>query len=71
MRLDEILDGLAERAGIPREHLRVALDPEDPDRQSLLLWYPSATARPGDYVRSAVKIESGAKSALDPAPHPT
>jgi hypothetical protein len=63
---DEILDGLAESARIPRERLRVEIDPEDPDRQSLLLWYPSATVRPGDYVRSAVKIESGAKSALDP-----
>lgn len=42
------------------------LDPDDADGQTLLLWYPAVTARPGDYVRSAVKIESGAKSALDP-----
>lgn len=35
-------------------------------RQSLLFWCPSVTARMGDYIRSAVKIDSGAKSALDP-----
>jgi len=32
----------------------------------LLVWYPSVTAATGGYVRPAVKIESGAKSALDP-----
>ena len=34
----------------------------------MLFWYPAVTAQPqpGDYIRSAVKIESGAKSALDP-----
>jgi hypothetical protein len=33
-----------------------------------LFWYPAAAVqpKPGDYIRSAVKIESGAKSALDP-----
>ena len=35
------------------------------DAQTLLLSYPSATPA-DDYVRSTVKIESGAKSALDP-----
>lgn len=44
---------------------RVEPDPEDPDRQTLLLWYP-ATSDADPYIRSAVKIESGAKSALDP-----
>lgn len=32
----------------------------------MLFWYPSVTATTGDYIRSAVKIEAGAKSALDP-----
>jgi len=41
-------------------------DPGDADRQSLLFWYPAVTQEAGGYVRSAVKIESGAKSALDP-----
>src|SRR5258708_7894254 len=46
--------------------LRVAFDDGDPDGQSLPVWYPSAAADGGGYVRPAVKIESGAKSALDP-----
>lgn len=45
---------------------RLEADPDDGDGQSLLFWYPTATARLGEYIRSAVKIESGAKSALDP-----
>ncbi|MEP6508019.1 MAG: nucleotidyl transferase AbiEii/AbiGii toxin family protein, partial [Gemmatimonadales bacterium] len=32
----------------------------------LLFWYPTVTAANDDYVRPAVKIEAGAKSALDP-----
>jgi len=42
------------------------LDPDDADQQTLLFWYPAVTANPDDYIRSAVKIEAGAKSALDP-----
>src|ERR1700730_17611609 len=38
----------------------------DPDHQSLLLWYPTVTTDGANYVRRAVKIEAGAKSALDP-----
>jgi hypothetical protein len=41
------------------------LDPQDPDGQTLLFWYPAVTET-SEYVRSAVKIEAGAKSALDP-----
>lgn len=44
----------------------VVVDPDDPDGQSLLFWYPSVTATTNEYIRPAVKIESGAKSALDP-----
>lgn len=44
---------------------RVESDDADPDGQTLLIWYPAATPR-SDYVRAAIKIESGAKSALDP-----
>ena len=51
---------------IPEGRFRLELDPDDKDGQSLLFWYPAVTARPGDYIRSAVKIEAGAKSALDP-----
>lgn len=44
----------------------VVTDPADPDGQTLLVWYPSVEAKPDDYIRPAVRIESGAKSALDP-----
>lgn len=50
---------------IPEARFRLEPDPEDKDGQTLLFWYPAVTATGGDYVRSAVKIEFGAKSALD------
>ncbi len=53
-------------AVIPPDRFRVELDPEDKDGQTVLFWYPAVTLKVGDYIRSAVKIESGAKSALDP-----
>ena len=53
-------------AAIPEARFRIEADPDDKDGQTLLFWYPAVTAQPGDYIRSAVKIEAGAKSALDP-----
>ena len=63
----------AELTAILRERLQAAglsagdarVEADDADRQTLLIWYPAATPR-SDYVRAAIKIESGAKSALDP-----
>lgn len=52
-------------AGIPETSLRIESDPDDADRQTLLVWYPATAEGPG-YIRNAVKIEGGAKSALDP-----
>ena len=46
--------------------VRVEPDLEDQERQSLLLWYPRLTEVGPGYVGPAVKIEAGAKSALDP-----
>jgi hypothetical protein len=46
--------------------MKLEPDPDDADGQTLLLWYPAAAARADEYIRSAVKIEAGAKSALDP-----
>jgi hypothetical protein len=46
--------------------LRITADPGDPDGQSLLLWYPAITSAGDGYIQPAVKIEAGAKSALDP-----
>lgn len=45
---------------------RVEVDDADPDGQTLLIWYPEVEPRDGAYVRPVVRIESGAKSALDP-----
>lgn len=64
--LSEILNQALERAGIEPGSGRVELDPDDQSQQSLLLWYPRVTVAPDGYIRPAVKIESGAKSALDP-----
>lgn len=64
--LGAIIGEAMETAGVAKDRFRLEPDPTDPDRQSLLFWYPPATAPVGDYIRSAVKIESGAKSALDP-----
>lgn len=66
--LGELLAKSITDAGIDAPQARVELDPDDPDRQTLLLWYPASGAArdAGAYVRPAVKIESGAKSALDP-----
>lgn len=58
-------DALAD-AGIRNTAARVAADPKDPDGQTLLLWYPSLFSDRDTYVSPAVRIESGAKSALDP-----
>lgn len=52
-------------AGLESASARVEPDEADPDGQTLLIWYPATTPR-SDYVRAAIKIESGAKSALDP-----
>jgi hypothetical protein len=46
--------------------LRISPDAQDPDGQSLLLWYPAITGGDDGYITPAVKIEAGAKSALDP-----
>ncbi len=53
-------------AAIPGARFRLEADRDDKDGQTLLFWYPAVTAAEGDYIRAAVKIEAGAKSALDP-----
>jgi len=42
-------------------------DPDDPDRQTLLLTYPTAIADRMAYLRQVVKIELGARSDTEPA----
>lgn len=45
---------------------KIEIDPDDRDRQTLLVWYPSVEHERDGYIKPAVRIESGAKSALDP-----
>jgi hypothetical protein len=63
--LDALAKEAMEAAGKDPTIMRVVLDEEDKDRQSLLIHYPSVIEG-SDYVTPSVKIESGAKSALDP-----
>jgi Nucleotidyl transferase AbiEii toxin, Type IV TA system len=64
--LSALLRQMLQTANLNADRARVEADPDDPDGQSLLLWYPSATAEGNAYIRRSIKIESGAKSALDP-----
>jgi hypothetical protein len=63
--LDALAKETMEAAGKDPTMLRVVLDDADHDKQSLLIHYPSAVEK-SEYVTPSVKIESGAKSALDP-----
>ena len=45
---------------------RIEIDESDRDGQTLLVHYPEVEPRDGAYIRPVVRIESGAKSALDP-----
>jgi hypothetical protein len=65
-RLSVLMQQTLKNANMNPNRARVEPDPDDPDGQSLLLWYPTATAEGNAYIRRAIKIESGAKSALDP-----
>lgn len=54
--LADLMSGLA----------KVVVDPEDPDGQSLRIVYPRADADAPEEVLPAIRIESGARSALNP-----
>jgi hypothetical protein len=65
----QLADGLAEvlqAAGRRHAAASVVADDLDPDSQTLLVRYPSVAAALDAYVRPSVRIELGAKSALDP-----
>lgn len=74
--LETIVARSWEAAGVAPGPLVVALDDEDPDGQTLLIRYQSVVAAPAPYVQPSVRIEAGARSALDPhvvaevEPHP-
>lgn len=64
--LQLLLSQALEAAKLPPDRARLEADSEDADGQSLLLRYPTVTAAGNTYIRRTIKIESGAKSALDP-----
>lgn len=64
---DVLREGLAARvAQFVGEKGRVELDDTDPDGQTLLVFYPTIIGGKEGYIRPAVRIECGAKSALEP-----
>ncbi len=63
---NEVMTGVMGSARIAPRRSRAEPDPADTDQQTVLFWYPVVTAGANPYIRSAVKIEAGAKSALDP-----
>lgn len=62
----QVMTDFMTAAGISTTKYRAEADPADADQQTLLFWYPAVTTAQDEYIRSAVKIEAGAKSALDP-----
>jgi hypothetical protein len=64
--LTRIAQDTMEATGLDNRSLRIEPDDQDPDGQSVLVWYPGVASGNEDYIRRAIKIESGAKSALDP-----
>jgi hypothetical protein len=65
-RLNEHILRNFQDAGISHAKLPIQIDPDDPDQQTLLFYYPSVTMTADTYVYPVVKIEAGAKSALVP-----
>ncbi len=65
-RLNRQIKAAFRDAGVSITEDPVVQDPDDPDKQTLLVRYPSVSTNPDEYVKPTVKIEAGAKSALDP-----
>lgn len=53
-------------AAIPSGRFQLQVNPDDTKGQRLLFWYPTFIARLGDYIRSAIKIESVVRLRIDP-----
>jgi hypothetical protein len=65
-RLNRQIETAFLEAGVTYSGAPVVEDPDDADRQTLLVSYPTVSTEGHDYVKPTVKIEAGAKSALDP-----
>ncbi len=64
-RLNNQMNAIFEKACISTRD-PVVPDENDPTQQTLMVHYPSVSIGEDDYIKPAVKIEGGAKSALDP-----
>ncbi len=56
----------ARAAGQPSRSVSVEVDEDDPDGQTLIFRYPSVVIARDEYVRPSVRIECGARSAVNP-----
>jgi hypothetical protein len=65
-RLNRQISAVFGGLSLPVSETPVIVDPDDSDRQTLLMHYPSVSVGVNDYVKPTIKIEAGAKSALDP-----
>ncbi|MEI6715929.1 MAG: nucleotidyl transferase AbiEii/AbiGii toxin family protein [Verrucomicrobiota bacterium] len=65
-RLNQHIESVFQTAGLVLTEPPVVHDTDDADQQTLLVHYPSVSDGVDGYVKPAVKIEAGAKSALDP-----
>lgn len=65
-RLETSIQDIFKECGLEFGPATVTLDPDDSDQQTLLVAYPAVSAEVGAYNSPTVKIEAGAKSALDP-----
>ncbi len=65
-RLNRQIEAAFREADVALVDMPVVQDPDDPDQQTLLVRYPSVGTDADEYVKPTVKIEAGAKSALDP-----
>jgi hypothetical protein len=69
-RLSALLRQTLESANLHANRARVETDPADPDGQSLLLWYPTATAQGNAYIRQILRqVQERGETAIvyDPA----
>ena len=65
-RLNRQIEATFREADVPFAGRPVIEDPDDADGQTLLVRYPTTSNYADDYLKPTVKIEAGAKSALDP-----
>jgi hypothetical protein len=64
--LSRVAAEFSETAGRPPDSMQVVPDESDRDGQTLLVRYPSVLGHAAGYIQPSVRIEAGAKSALDP-----